>query len=225
MAGRLLEYVEARPYPRPTAVPELSNELAVERLEVLSIDGDEAVVDLRATAQNHGRHRLWGVKSFPLNFDGPVVLNRIGGSWRIVDYVLDGKRLSDSLVLPRVANELMGVRVELIALDLMTSVAIATFAVENRRPESVSLDWACVATKKGFGGRWICNPFESVGDVAAGERAVDGVSWNIGFKPRTRKVYLRVGLTPESETGGRVSPIQSLLIVDLRAEREKLENR
>lgn len=108
--------------------------MTIERLEIDEIDGDRAVVAV--TAERHydfdgprGSARDHQV----VTYDGPVLLERSDGEWRVVDYRVAGRNVTDAVRLAlRGSQEHDGVAVRATAAFLGARRTFVILAVENQ---------------------------------------------------------------------------------------------
>jgi hypothetical protein len=114
----------------------------VDGIELIEETGDRAVVDLRGESRSTlaGSTQEW---RFSLN--GPAVLERTEGEWRVVDYTLDGRRRSHSLVLgPLAEQERERVVVRVLGVDRRASSTSVLLEIENGSAAELRVDRALI---------------------------------------------------------------------------------
>jgi hypothetical protein len=134
----------------------VSQKLIIRRLEVMNVEGDEATVDLDATdhlvyyAEEAGRIKnTW-------HYSGPVVVRRVGSAWRVADYVRNGRLRSASMRLhPSGTQEVNGLRIAAVAIDLLADITLLYLRVQNDRAEPAQVDWAAVGTPRLRGWKYL----------------------------------------------------------------------
>jgi hypothetical protein len=121
---------------------------AVHEVQLVEEHETRAVVSVRA--ENVARIPR-GTFAWHTSFDGPVVLERTGDGWRIVDYTLDGRARSDSVVVgPLAEQENAGITVRVLGVDLTPRATRILVEVENGTAEEARVDRLFVV----HGGRW-----------------------------------------------------------------------
>jgi hypothetical protein len=148
-AGVLAEFLEVtRDFDDPVTVR--SQRLSVRRLEVVRIDDDRAEVAIEATD-----HLTYETAMFEndegerqtdrLLIEGPMLLHRIDGVWKVADYSRNGRRRSESIRLhPPGAQEVDGVRVIALAADLQAGYTMIYLRVTNPHESDLVFDWAAL---------------------------------------------------------------------------------
>jgi hypothetical protein len=98
----------------------------LESAEIRELDEQQAVVEIRAGETGSAKR---GSGEYAVRYDGPAVLARIGGRWRIVDYMVMGRRRLEAIVLgPLAEQEQAGITVRVLGVD--RGVRYTRFAVE-----------------------------------------------------------------------------------------------
>jgi hypothetical protein len=113
LGGQLLE---SETLPERPSWDDLYEETrALEFAEVVELGSSRAVVDVRGVWTWTVRQ---GSHASSSRVDGPAVLEKQDGTWRIVDYVVDGRRRSDSLILGVLAEQQQkGAAVRILMVD------------------------------------------------------------------------------------------------------------
>ena len=109
----------------------------LEHAEIVELTETSAVVDVRA---EHRAVVKRGFKEYRIRLDGPVALERVDGRWHVADYVSDGRRRVDSIVLgPLAEQEQAGVTVRVLGVD--RSMRATQYLVElvNRGADEIRL--------------------------------------------------------------------------------------
>ena len=152
-ADVLAELLElTRDFVDPTEIT--SKRWSERHLEVTKVDGDVAEVAVDATVYMTYESDEGGRGKDKLLIEGPVRLRRIGGSWRIADYVQNGRRRSDSIRLsPSGAQQVDGVTLSALSADLQGGYTMIYLEVENAGERELVLDWAAlgIPAKRAWG--------------------------------------------------------------------------
>lgn len=127
---------------RPYAHPDLrlplgagtAGELEIRRLEATRVDGDEATVAVEGTGRWTLDHPVHGRLEGAQDLSGPVELRRVSGSWRVLDFCIDGRRQSRAVLPVAGGVERDGLRLEALQLELGSRHTALSFTVENRGP-------------------------------------------------------------------------------------------
>jgi len=120
----------------------------IHAVEVLEETDTRVVVAVRA--ENVARIAR-GTFEWRTSFDGPAVLKRTSEGWRIVDYTLDGRRRSDSVILgPLAEQENGGVTVVVLGVDVTPRATRILVEVANGTVHEVRIDRIFVV----HGGSW-----------------------------------------------------------------------
>jgi hypothetical protein len=113
LGGELLES-ETLPE-KPSWDDQYEETRVLESAEVVELGPGRAVVDVRAAWTWKVRQGSYAASS---RVDGPAVLEKQDGTWRIVDYVVDGRRRSDSLIFGVLAEQQQkGATVRILMVD------------------------------------------------------------------------------------------------------------
>jgi hypothetical protein len=150
-------------------LPSRRTGIELRRLATTALVNGAAEVDLlaierwEALEKGHGRRR-WTVR-----FTGPVRLRRVEDDWRIVDYRLDGRWITESCrVVEAEPRERRGIRFRPRGVFLHRRATMAFFELENGRTSELELRAASSSS-------CYCTPKPA--SVAPGERVVALVSW------------------------------------------------
>lgn len=108
------------------------SDVEIKRLAVADVAGDEAVVDLEATAVTKRRRKR-------IEYRGPVHLRRVGGAWRVASFVRNGRVHEPRLLDDVPPNEREGVTVAPSVVELRTEGTHLWCRVQNRGAEEVRL--------------------------------------------------------------------------------------
>ena len=143
---------------RGRQVDEFERAREVRRVEALDVRGDTATAALDALERV--RHPK-GVREHRYRFSGPVVLERVDGRWRLVDWAFQGRRRLESLVLGLLAEQTHGdVTVRVLGVDRLSVATRAIVEVENRSSDPAEVRRAFVGRR-----RWVpgwCVPSDPV---------------------------------------------------------------
>jgi hypothetical protein len=112
--------------------PQASGELDLRRLEVAHVSGDRATAELDASLTWTLDHPVHGRFARTEALTGPVDLERDGGSWRVVDVLVGGRRRSSSYTEVPGSVELDDLRVDDVVVELAADHTSVELAVENR---------------------------------------------------------------------------------------------
>ena len=124
-------------------------ELQIDRLEVLRIENDLAEVAFDGVERVVQESPTGGRGTEKLFFGGPVTVLRVDGEWKVADYVLNGRRRSESIQLHVAGTqESDGLRLSAIAADVQTNVVLLYFRIENARSERAEIDWGALGSPR-----------------------------------------------------------------------------
>ena len=139
----------------------------IEQLEVLEIDAARAVVALRSPH----RHTLKrGSNVVEQTLEGPVILEKRDGRWRIVDYAIDGRRRSRSIVIGPLAEQRQpGVTVEVLGFDRPAMATQFVVRLTNTGSRDVTLRHAYALVEQQL--LWASLGFVQSSPIAPGESA------------------------------------------------------
>jgi hypothetical protein len=163
---------------------------AIDRLEVNSIDGGSALVDLVAHARYSASDARYGDLSFSSEYSGPVVVRRDEGGWKVADFVRNGRSVLSSVFLaPTGAGSAKGLKARILAGELRGDQTSLFFDVRNDTQAPIGLARALVERKRFglfkipyLGAIWGRRRLEP------GEQATINIGWSVGFAIRTRKL-------------------------------------
>jgi hypothetical protein len=132
---KLLQEVWA--YVDDSAWPEETVE--IRRIDVDRIDGDEAVVELdavrswsHAVSPGHVSHRT--------KYSGPVRLHRLEGRWLVVDYLMDGDVVSETVHAVEGGDERDAVGARAVCADFSSRGLMVFVSLYNLRKHPVLID-------------------------------------------------------------------------------------
>ena len=129
------------------------------RLEVTSVDGDRAEVAIDATLDRTYESGDGGRQRDRMLIEGPVLLHRTQGAWKVADYSRNGRSRSKSIRLrPTGAQEVEGLKVSALAADLESDHTLLYLEVMNDREAEVSVEWSALGAPKARAWRYL--PFE-----------------------------------------------------------------
>ena len=119
------------------------------RLEVTRVVGDRAEVAIDATLGLKYESGDSGQQRDRVLIEGPLVLLRSEGAWRVADYARNGRRRSEAIRLrPTGAQEVGGVHVSALAADLQSDYTLIYLEVDNSRDAEVSVEWSALGVPK-----------------------------------------------------------------------------
>jgi hypothetical protein len=145
----------------------------VESAELHESSPDRVVVDVRAGVLFTAARTSTQPQA---RFDGPAVLEKLDDEWRVVDFTIDGRRRSESLVFGPLAEQENGdVVIRILGADREAQATELVLDVVNNSPSPVRLDAAWIL----FGGTW---------DPVARARAEDPIAPH-----ETRSLLLHAG--------------------------------
>ena len=154
-AGVLAELLElTRDFEQPATMTE--QRLSVRKLEVIRLDGDRAEIAIEATQHLTYETDEGERQSDRLLIEGPMLLRRIDGVWKVADYSRNGRRRSESLRLhPPGTQEVDGVRVTALAADLEAGYTVIYLRVTNPHASDLILDWAALGIPRSRSWRYV----------------------------------------------------------------------
>jgi hypothetical protein len=158
-----------------------TGELDLRRLEVTSVSGDRATADLEASLTWALDHPVHGRFTRTEVLTGPVDLERDGGSWRVVDVMVDGLPRSSSWTEVPGSVELEDLRVEDLVLELAAHHTRVEFEVENRRARPVVVFEALRGARTLGIWSYLPVPLVDVVEVAPGGRQRVRAGWREVF--------------------------------------------
>src|SRR6266567_8257485 len=133
LGGPLLEWVRLRGSQPWTARFEQNRTL--ESAELVELTETIAVVMVRA--EHHVRIPR-GFREYRLRLDGPALLEKRDGRWRVIDFTLDGRRRLEAIVRGQLAEqEQNGVTVRVVGVDRGTSATEFLLEVDNSSVETL----------------------------------------------------------------------------------------
>jgi hypothetical protein len=145
--------------------------LEVRRIALERVENDVAEVAFDAKHRVREAEGAKGGSKGDWSLSGPVVLERPTGTWRVCDYVLNGRPRSESLRLRLTGQqEIDGLTLTAVAVDLRTDITAVWIHVENRRESPVAFGWASLGTRRKGG--WKFTPLDLGEEVKTG--------WSIG---------------------------------------------
>jgi hypothetical protein len=169
-----------------------SGEVDLRRLEVVQVAADGALVELEASVTQTFDHPVHGRSVTTEDFSGPVELECDRGAWQVVDFSVEGRRLSESLRKATGHVDVGDLRVEDVVLNLAGRGTTLYFFAENRgaRPMVV---FEAVRGARTLG-LWSYRPVPLLDpvEVDAGDRRPARVSWREVFPLDTTELRFLV---------------------------------
>ena len=108
--------------------------------EIVELSETHAVAELRAGIRVAIARGSWERQ---LRFDGPAVLEKLDGGWRIVDFTLNGRRRLESIVLGPLAEQTSGeVTVRVLGIDRSSYATEYVVELANAGAEEIKLERA-----------------------------------------------------------------------------------
>jgi hypothetical protein len=146
MSGVLLEWVRLR---RGTPWRgHFKHRRAFEGAEILELGATRAVLQVRG---EHNATIARGSYRFRASLDGPAVLEKIDGQWRIVDFTIAGRRRLQSLVLgPLAEQEHQDVVVRVVGVDRSAYATEVLLEIVNSRVAEIRVERGLML----LGGSW-----------------------------------------------------------------------
>jgi len=153
-AGRLHEWLSLPIF--ESAAYETRREVEIAQVRIDHVDGASATVTFSAIGQTHVRTDLGSRRTFVSHYAGPVVLERIGTQWKIVDYEADGRRLLDGLHTGLdTRQEQDGLRLRVVAVRELTKGIQMAVEVDNGTDQPVRLVRAAIRTRVLWAVAWV----------------------------------------------------------------------
>jgi hypothetical protein len=156
-------------------------ELDLRRLEVTHVSDDRATADLEASLTWTLDHPEHGRSSRTEELTGPVEIERDGGSWRVVDVMVDGRPRSSSWREVPGSVELDGLRVEGLVLELASHHTRLELEVENRGAHPVVVYEALRGARTLGIWTYVPVPLADVVEVEPGRRRRVRAGWREVF--------------------------------------------
>jgi hypothetical protein len=129
------------------------------KLEVMRIEGDRAEVAIDATLSLTYESGDAGQRRDRVLIEGPLLLRRSEGAWRVADYSRNGRRRSEAIRLrPMGAQEVDGLKVSALAADLQSDYTLIYLEVTNSRAVEASVEWSALGVPRK--GSWRYLSFE-----------------------------------------------------------------
>jgi hypothetical protein len=166
LGGPLLEWVRLRGTPPWTA--RFEHDRTLESAELVELTQTTAVVMVV------GEHRMKisrGFREYRRRLDGPALLEKLDGRWRVIDFTLDGRRRLVSIVRGHLAEqEQNGVTVSVLGVDRGTSATELLLEINNSGLETLRVD--CAFTMFEANNAWQSTSVDSDQQIAPGATAI-----------------------------------------------------
>jgi hypothetical protein len=145
--GPLLEWGELVEAGSTKSGKRLEHERVLESAEILELAESHAVVEVRAAQRGSLVRGSW---EYEVRLDGPAVLEKLDGGWRIVDLTQDGRRRLASIVRgPLAEQQRPEATVRVLGVDRCTQTTQYLVELVNTGEHELSLDraWALFETE------------------------------------------------------------------------------
>jgi hypothetical protein len=153
LRGPLHDWADMSTDLRP--VDRFEREYRLEHAEILDLGPSSAVVDVRADeiVTEQGR------RAARFDYSGPVLLERLRGDWRIVDFALNGARRLDGIATGLLAEqEQAGVVARVLGIDRGPGNVLVVIELENDSPGEIALERALIRAGRLWTPAWIVQP-------------------------------------------------------------------
>jgi hypothetical protein len=112
----------------------------LERVDIVELSDTHAVVDLRGEV---GTVVTRGTREWRTSLDGPAALQKVDGSWRIIDFTVDGRRRLETIVQGQLAAQSQsGLTLRVLGVDRATRATEFLLELVNGGTEPVRVDRA-----------------------------------------------------------------------------------
>jgi hypothetical protein len=124
---------------------ELAADVELSMLAARHIDENCALVDVSGEERSALDHPQLGRWKARTHFGGPAVLRRVDGTWKIADYLSNGRSRDASIILdPSGSQEVDGLRLSVRAVELRAFETSFYLALANERGTDVEWDWGAM---------------------------------------------------------------------------------
>ncbi len=157
--------------------------LDLTKVEVASAEGGEVTVDVQGTI-------TFPPPSRPTSLDGPAIVERVHGEWRMADYTRGGRSLRESLFtqLKDARQEKNGVVLQVIGVQLRDDATLVYATITNKNTHSVSANY--VASFVDPKGNQYDNSDVGFNQVAAHASATSYYGWLNPLPVKTKTIRL-----------------------------------
>ena len=126
------------------------------RLEVTRVEGDRAEVAIDATLGLTYESGDSGQQRDRVLIEGPLLLRRSEGAWKVADYSRNGRRRSEAIRLrPTGAQEVDGLKFSALAADLQADYTVIYLEVTNSRDVETSVEWSALGIPRKSSWRYL----------------------------------------------------------------------
>jgi hypothetical protein len=199
--GRVGEFDALRRAAPSEEADDVEHDLRLGTVRVVDVSGDHAVAEIEARVVTDYLHRGRARQRFVRNYDGPVILTRVDGQWRVTDYCDSGRMRSSSIFTPDATAETPGVKIRVRAVELAARGTVVVLEVENMGDSDLRLR-RCFVGRPWIGKRRRYQPLALVSEraIAPGKTSlVDASLTERGLPLDTKQIAVAVALQREGE--------------------------
>lgn len=204
-AGRVGEFDTLRRAAPSDEPGDIERDLRLGAVRVVDVSGDHAVAEIEARVVSDHLHRGRAKRRFVDRYDGPVILTRIDGQWRVTDYSDNGRMRSSSIFTPEATAEAPGVHVRVRAVELAVRGIVVVLEIENNGDSDVRV-LRCLAGSPWIGKRLRYRRLALASEqtIPAGATSlVDASLTERGLPADTERIVVAIALQGKGEPGER----------------------